>query len=622
MLDMLKVIEPNTIDSIITDPPYGLTSITKRFGKEDSVPAQYGKDGSFSRLSKGFMGKEWDGSGIEYNIDAWEKCYEVLKPGGYLLAFGGSRTFHRIACAIEGAGFEIRDTIMWLYGSGFPKSMNVGKQLEKKNDKENALKWKNWGTALKPSYESIIVAQKPYSIEIYLLIEILDILNEVMEKCQLNLNANIVEKISQLNQAKQIVEENIVLKNAESKMFTKEDLLEVMDMLQLILMENTNWSTELLCLNFLVEICNQMSKYTTETKINLITELKILKLLVVQDILKNTIEENKTKQLGMKQNALTVEEFLKEEKLKLNYMNILSVQENAILQEKESNLHPSLNQIIIARKPFKGSLVDNVIQYGVGGINIDECRVGNAEMKWKPRGQSVSYAKTTYTDRTGEVNIGRFPANTILTYDETDFNEVCGCFPYTNSGKMKLNSEVKRKGITNDMPVFNNKNCGIDVNKSTGLCSFGDSGSASRYFYCAKASRKDRNEGLEESELKTDCDRNEGCYSANVPFNRSSIPKKNIHPTVKPTELMQYLIRLVTPNNGTILDPFNGSGSTGKAVMYENKERNKNYKYVGIELTEEYLPISKARIEYVCNLIDDEEKKDKQLTIFDLESEV
>ena len=132
MLDMLEVIEPNTIDAVITDPPYGLTSITKRFGKEDSAECQYGKDGSFQRLSKGFMGKEWDGSGIEYNVDAWRKCYKVLKPGGYLLAFGGSRTFHRIACAIEDAGFEIRDTICWMYGMGFPKSMNIGKALEKR----------------------------------------------------------------------------------------------------------------------------------------------------------------------------------------------------------------------------------------------------------------------------------------------------------------------------------------------------------------------------------------------------------------------------------------------------------------------------------------------------------
>jgi DNA modification methylase len=109
MLDMLEVIEPNTIDSIITDPPYELN----------------------------FMNKGWDNSGIAFQPSTWQKCYEVLKPGGYLLAFGGSRTFHRIACAIEDAGFEIRDTIMWLYGSGFPKSMNIGLALDKKNGVDN-----------------------------------------------------------------------------------------------------------------------------------------------------------------------------------------------------------------------------------------------------------------------------------------------------------------------------------------------------------------------------------------------------------------------------------------------------------------------------------------------------
>ena len=119
-LEVLKSFDQNSIDAIITDPPYGLTSITKRFGKENSAAAKYGKDGSFSRLSKGFMGKQWDGTGIEYNVDFWKECLKVLKPGGYLLAFGGTRTFHRIACAIEDAGFEIRDTLMWLFGTGFP----------------------------------------------------------------------------------------------------------------------------------------------------------------------------------------------------------------------------------------------------------------------------------------------------------------------------------------------------------------------------------------------------------------------------------------------------------------------------------------------------------------------
>jgi len=136
-MKVLDTLEENSIDSVVTDPPYGLTTITKRFGKENSAPAQFGKDGSFARLSKGFMGKEWDGSGIEYNVDFWSKVWRVLKPGGYLLAFGGSRTFHRIACAIEDAGFEIRDTIMWLYGSGFPKSMNIGLAIDKKNGVES-----------------------------------------------------------------------------------------------------------------------------------------------------------------------------------------------------------------------------------------------------------------------------------------------------------------------------------------------------------------------------------------------------------------------------------------------------------------------------------------------------
>ena len=168
MLDMLDYIEENSIDSIVTDPPYELN----------------------------FMGKGWDNAGVSFQPDTWKKCYDVLKPGGYLLAFGGSRTFHRIACAIEDAGFEMRDTIMWLYGSGFPKSMDIEKALNKRdgvkfrskpasgvgfmntNDdgyhntihqleqiedsSERAKQWHGWGTCLKPSFEPIIVARKPF----------------------------------------------------------------------------------------------------------------------------------------------------------------------------------------------------------------------------------------------------------------------------------------------------------------------------------------------------------------------------------------------------------------------------------------------------------------------------
>jgi site-specific DNA-methyltransferase (adenine-specific) len=160
----LDELEENSVDAIVTDPPYELN----------------------------FMGKGWDNAGISFSKDTWAKCLRVLKPGGYMLAFGGSRTYHRIACAIEDGGFEIRDCIMWLYGSGFPKSMNIGLAIDKKNGVESKIvgkgksggtsrayqspetttageyqvkeaqnEWAGWGTALKPSYEPIVVARKP-----------------------------------------------------------------------------------------------------------------------------------------------------------------------------------------------------------------------------------------------------------------------------------------------------------------------------------------------------------------------------------------------------------------------------------------------------------------------------
>ena len=208
--EMQKLIDDGVqVDSVVTDPPYHLTSITERFGKEGSAPAQYGTDGAFARASKGFMGKEWDGGDIAFRKETWELALKLLKPGGHLLAFSGSRTYHRMAVAIEDAGFEIRDQIMWIYGSGFPKSLNIGKAVDKKLGNErkvigtkhntydgairnpknhkspaelsNVGKWglnqtphglletkgnseyEGWGTALKPAHEPIVLARKPLS---------------------------------------------------------------------------------------------------------------------------------------------------------------------------------------------------------------------------------------------------------------------------------------------------------------------------------------------------------------------------------------------------------------------------------------------------------------------------
>ena len=189
------------VDSIVTDPPYHLTSIVERFGKEGSAPAK-DKDGAFQRQSVGFMGKEWDGGDIAFRKETWELFMKVLKPGGHLLAFSGSRTYHRMAVAIEDAGFDIRDQIMWLYGSGFPKSLNLGKSVDKKLGNERiktgqtkthsnkgmpqaeertaigagafgqeveeeitvgTSEWEGWGTALKPAHEPIVLARKALS---------------------------------------------------------------------------------------------------------------------------------------------------------------------------------------------------------------------------------------------------------------------------------------------------------------------------------------------------------------------------------------------------------------------------------------------------------------------------
>ena len=384
MLDMMEVIEPNSIDAIITDPPYELN----------------------------FMNRKWDNTGIAFQKETWKKCYDALKPGGHLLAFGGSRTFHRIACAIEDAGFEIRDTIMWLYGSGFPKSMNIGLAIDKRNGVES----------------KVIGIGKLGKEETH---------------------------TSSLNLVKGGFGGEFEIKKAQN--------------------EWGEWGTQ---------------------------------------------------------------------------------------------LKPSYEPIIVCRKPCEGSIVDNVMKYGVGGINIDECRVPLEN---------------------GEDNsCGRFPANTILTYDETDFDEVCGGFPNTKSNASDSNYDKSTSNIYGFAKSGTIKS-GVH---------FDDEGSASRYFYCAKASKRDRDEGLNEFEDYV-LPKNGSEKRFTVGGSKEvSLPRKNIHPTVKPTSLIQYLVRLITPKGGTVLDPFNGSGSTGKACMYENADRNANYKYIGIELTEDYLPISKARIEF------------------------
>lgn len=387
-LEELDKIEENSIDAIITDPPYELN----------------------------FMNKGWDNAGVSFNKNTWEKCLRVLKPGGYLLAFGGSRTFHRIACAIEDAGFDIRDTILYLYGAGFPKSMNIGLALDKKK-----------------GVDSKVVGVKAQTGAKFKLTQ------------QLINNGG-------FNDPNRTVFE---VKEAQN--------------------EWNGWGTQ---------------------------------------------------------------------------------------------LKPAFEPIIVARKPFKGSLVNNILKYGVGGLNIDECRVGDEVITTNGKGNTALDTQ----------HIGRFPANII--HDGSD--EATRGMPKTKG--------CQGKGFKKG----DYKSSAVNTPFSRGDCvPYNDFGSASRYFYCAKASKRDRDEGLDGFEPV-----DAGVGALRDGNRNNTEPRRNIHPTVKPTALMQYLVRLVCPKGSVILDPFMGSGSTGKAVAYENKERNAGYSFIGIEQNPEYVEIAKARIEF------------------------
>jgi site-specific DNA-methyltransferase (adenine-specific) len=403
-IEAMKAMPDNSVDSIVTDPPYEL----------------------------GFMGKSWDASGIAFNIEVWQEALRVIKPGGHLIAFSGSRTYHRMAVAIEDAGFQIRDQIMWVYGSGFPKSHNISKGIDKAAGAEREVigQEKNFGAS----------------------------------------------KASEGKQA--------------------------------------------------------FGDYAGEWNLTA----------------PNTKETQQWDGWG-------------------------------------TALKPAHEPMVLARKPLEGTVANNVLTFGTGGLNIDGSRVGTTVETWPA---SRSYAPGQLqpggkgeTQATGDVPAGRFPANFI--HDGSD--EVVALFPDTNKGTARTGKVGGQNGLYEN---------GHDPDHIGTW--YGDSGSAARFFYCAKASKRDRNEGLEGFEAKRDHDgRKDGGVGGDNPRNRTNNAKLNHHPTVKPTSLMQYLVRLVTPPNGIVLDPFMGSGSTGKACAYEG------FKFIGIDQSAEYVAIAQARIDFAIN---------------------
>jgi DNA modification methylase len=414
--DVLRTLADNSVDSVVTDPPYEI----------------------------GFMGRSWDSTGIAYDVTVWAECLRVLKPGGHILAFGGSRTWHRLAVAVEDAGFEIRDSIAWIYGSGFPKSLDVSKAIDKKAGAER----------------EVIGQGKSGKTAIW---------NEAGKMGNFDLTAPTTSEAKQWS----------------------------------------GWGTA---------------------------------------------------------------------------------------------LKPAFEPIVVGRKPFgKGvTVAENVLVWGVGGLNIDASRVkyesGEVDFS-KQQKQGVNNPLRIGGAKPGDVvqmwkPEGRWPANVIL--DEV------------TAGLVDEQSGVS---ASNNSPRNNNEFQSVAKGKENAHTTFGhtDSGGASRFFYQAKASKRDRNEGLEGLENSQ-----VGSFDGNTAQtagrkiganpDQPNLPGKNHHPTVKPTQLMRYLIKLVTPPGGTVLDPFTGSGSTGKAALLDG------YKFVGAELTEEYLPIIEGRLRWALEQDTDVDK--------------
>ena len=432
-LDILPTLADNSIDSIVTDPPYEL----------------------------GFMGKKWDSSGIAYSVELWQQCLRVLKPGGHLLSFGGTRTYHRMVVAIEDAGFEIRDMISWISNKTFPKSLNIGKAI----DKAAGAKREVIGKHSAPAGKSAVMTGSRTITEAGFW---------ARGDTDVDITAPATDEAKQWD----------------------------------------GWGTA---------------------------------------------------------------------------------------------LKPTVEPIVMARKPIEGTVAKNVLTYGTGGLNIDGSRIGteSVESGRAGRAEASSNSYGAGLMGTGKASVeGRWPANLIIDEDTAELLD-----QQTNhlhaAGNKKDTADGFDKGYESSSYEMSYKG---RANRT-----HNDSGGASRFFYVAKASKRDRNEGLEGLPTKGKVfngtsPESAGMAQGSVEDRLTNLPAQNFHPTVKPTSLMEYLIKLVTPPNGTVLDPFTGSGSTGKAAILQG------FDFIGIEMTEEYLPIIEGRLKHAEAIVAEriKETSDKQ----------
>ena len=444
-IEVLRGLPDASVDSVVTDPPYDLTNRTvdvlgcsacgRTLGGSDGKPHACPRcGGELSRQrsaqGKGFMGKEWDGTGVAFRADTWRECLRVLKPGGHLLAFGGTRTWHRLAVAVEDAGFEVRDSIAWMYGSGFPKSLDVSKAIDKAAGAERTQR-----VGVKPGHEAFVGKDNLRSLR---------------------------ESGSQ----------------AQEGGFSRP------------------WMHD-------------------------------------------------------------------PEKVEAaHYVTAPATPDAARWSGWGTALKPAFEPVVVARKPLTGTVAANVLEHGVGGLNIDGCRIGtsggkhsDATRKGSPG--DLGWGRNEHRGPVVELNAGRWPANVVLDEDQADALDKQSGTTTSAGGK-----HSGRSGTRDAVGGYGFSR--VEIARPT------DTGGASRFFYVAKAPARER-------------------------------PKVDgiAHPTVKPLTLMRWLCRLVTPPGGTVLEPFAGSGTTIEAALMEG------FHVIAIEREDDYLPLIAARLERVHQEPDD-----------------
>lgn len=477
------------VDSIVTDPPYGLS----------------------------FMGNHWD-----YDVptvDVWKAAISILKPGGHLLAFAGTRTQHRMACAIEDAGFDIRDMIAWVYGSGFPKSLDASKAIDKHlgakrevvgvipdrwTGKGNSLNfstdrpqaevavtgeavtgeaatWQGWGTALKPALETVTFASKPYTQEQERDI-ILSNLIRLEARLWLLSSANAAGKSSTSSQSEYGAACAIAQWSAEEITSTRAALCGQMDMSPFELATTTSLNIVSSWRRTLDESWSDGSTSTTETKLSTTIDWRTLKFSLSQ-ITPASIIRACSLPGGFSVNASTAESHFNASLSLLQSIRTLSATELAISQAQHEHLgagvKPNLDPCIMARKPLIGTVAANVLAHGTGALNIDGCRVEASE--GRPLIESRADASLhAFGDGlngsrcAGTTTQGRWPAN--LIHDGSE--EVLDMFPQSKGAQGAVGPQYGDRTSVNAYGDFGPRP----------LCEpRGNAGSAARFFYTAKA---------------------------------------------------------------------------------------------------------------------------------------